>query len=311
VDFEPSEDQVRILEAVEALLQKHAGPARAVSLAPGAEYDFVLDAALAEAGFADMALGDETGPLEAALAALSVARAAGVVSFAAGALVAPLVAGRSLPGPVAIGAQGALGAVRFGAHARTLLLAEGATARVIPLEAGDVEPVASNFGYPIGRIRPPAAARGERLGPGSGERLLAWWRVALALEATGTMEAALAFTLGYVKQRRQFGHAIGSFQAVQHRLAECSVLIEGSHWLALEAAADGAPAEAAATAAAHATASAARVFTEMHQLNGAIGFTREHDLHAWTMRLPALRLELGGVAAHRRAAAAARYGGRS
>ena len=52
-----------------------------------------------------------------------------------------------------------------------------------------------------------------------------------------------------------------------------------------------------------------RVFRETHQLSGAIGFTREHDLHAWSMRLQPLRLELDGVAAQRRALALARWGG--
>jgi hypothetical protein len=65
--------------------------------------------------------------------------------------------------------------------------------------------------------------------------------------------------------------------------------------------------EAAATAAAHALAAAGRVFDETHQLSGAMGYTREHDLHVFSMRLPALRLEAGGVAAQRRAVAAARW----
>ena len=62
-----------------------------------------------------------------------------------------------------------------------------------------------------------------------------------------------------------------------------------------------------AIAAAHAASAAQRVFNEMHQFSGAMGFTREHDLHVWSMRLQALRLEAGGVAGHRRAAAGARW----
>jgi len=42
-------------------------------------------------------------------------------------------------------------------------------------------------------------------------------------------------------------------------------------------------------------------------MTGAMGFTREHDLHVWSMRLEALRVELGGVSAHRRAIARARW----
>ena len=96
---------------------------------------------------------------------------------------------------------------------------------------------------------------------------------------------------------------------MQHRLAECAVSVEGARGLMLEAAWLGARPEAAAVAAAHATTAAARVFRETHQLSGAIGYTREHDLHVWSMRLQALRLELGGAAAQRRAVAESRWAG--
>ena len=121
------------------------------------------------------------------------------------------------------------------------------------------------------------------------------------------MRSALHITVEYLKQRRQFGRPIGSFQAVQHRLAECAVVVEGSRWLTYEAAWLGANAEASATAAAYALAAAQRVFTETHQLSGSIGFTREHDLHVFSMRLQALRLELDGVAGHQRALARSRW----
>jgi hypothetical protein len=229
-----------------------------------------------------------------------------VVSAGASALVAPMVAGRMLPGPVAIAPADSRGAVRFGAHARTLLVDVGDEARVVPLEAGEAEPVSSNFGYPMGRLSV-TADRGDSLGAGSGERLRSWWRVALSAECVGAMDACMSVTLEYVKRRRQFGKAIGSFQGIQHRLAECAVLVEGSRWLAREAASNGAPTEEAATVAAYATAAAAQVFNETHQFSGAMGFTREHDLHVWSMRLQALRLEAGGLGEHRRAVTRARW----
>jgi alkylation response protein AidB-like acyl-CoA dehydrogenase len=305
MDLDASPEQAAIVLAVERLLSGAAGPERATLLARKQDYDAALDRALEEAGFADTAL--EVGPLEAALVVEAVARAAGVVAIGAGTLVAPCVAGRRLPGPVALARADAPGPVRFAAHARTLLLAEGDAARVVPLGPGDVLPVRSGFGYPMGRLRADLGSRGERMAKGSGERLLAWWRVALAAESVGAMRAALDTTLAYAKRRRQFGRAIGSFQAVQHRLAHCAVLVEGSRWLACEAAAAGAPAEAAATAAAHASHAAGVLFAETHQLSGAMGFTREHALHVWSMRLVALRLEAGGPDAHRRAAAEARW----
>jgi alkylation response protein AidB-like acyl-CoA dehydrogenase len=308
VDFELSGDQRAVLEAVDALLARHAGPVRGAELAAKGAYDDALDAALAEAGFAEIALGEETGALEAVLVTERVARAAGAVAFAAGSLVAPLVAGRLLPGPVALARADDAGPLRFAPAARTLLVADGAAARVTALAPGDVTPVRSNFGYPVGRIAEAARRRGEPLAAGAGERLLAWWRVALAAEALGAMDGALRFTVAYVSQREQFGRPIGSFQAVQHRLAECAIEVEGARWLVYEAAAQGAPAEAAACAAGFALAAAGSVHRETHQLSGAIGYTTGHDLHVWSMRLQALRLELGGAGAQLRALARERWG---
>jgi alkylation response protein AidB-like acyl-CoA dehydrogenase len=306
VDFERSADQQAILEAVAALLAQHAGPKRAIELNRKSEYDGALDAALEAAGFLGVALAEGTGLLEAALVVEAVAKAGGVVGIGAAALVAPGLTGGVLPGPIALAQAGEAGPVRFAAHARTLLVDAGAEARRVALAAGDAAPIASNFMLPMGRLHV-SPERGESLGRGSGERLRSLWRLALAAETVGTMAACLDVTLEYVKRRRQFGRAIGSFQAVQHRLAQCAVAVEGSRWLVYEAASQDAPVEATATAAAHATAAASLVFADTHQFTGAMGFTREHDLHVWSMRLQALRLEAGGAAAHRRAAARARW----
>jgi alkylation response protein AidB-like acyl-CoA dehydrogenase len=309
LDFELDDDQREILGAVELLLERHAGPARAIELARKGDYDFALDAAIAQSGFDD-AMDPETreGALEAALIVEAVARAAGVTSIAASALVARGVAGRAITGPIALGARDVTTPLRFGAHAKALLWLEDEEARLVPLEPSDAKSVPSNFGYPLGRIAPAALERGERLGAESGQSLKSWWRLALAAEAVGTMSAALDQTVDYLKNRRQFGRRIASFQAVQHRLADCAVRVEGSRWLVYEAAYQRAPEEGSACAAAHALESARQVFRETHQLSGAIGFTREHDLHVWSMRLHALGSELSGVAGHRRALAAARWG---
>ncbi len=306
MDFEPNADQQAILEAVAGLLSQHAGAKRAIELNRKSEYDTALDAALAAAGFQAVALAEGAGLLEAALVVEAVAKAGGVVGIGAAAIVAPGLTGETLPGPIALARAGETGPVRFAAQARTLLVDAGAEARRIPLAAGDALPIASNFMLPIGRLRV-AQDRGDSLGQGSGERLRSLWRLALAAETLGTMEACLEVTLEYVKRRRQFGRAIGSFQAVQHRLAQAAVLVEGSRWLVYEAASQDAPNEATAAAAAHAAAAASLVFSDTHQFTGAMGFTREHGLHVWSMRLQVLRLEAGGVAGHRRAVAEARW----
>ena len=128
------------------------------------------------------------------------------------------------------------------------------------------------------------------------------------MEAVGAMSGALHQCVEYLKERRQFGRTVASFQGVQHRLAECAISVEGSRWLVNEAAYHGAPEEASAVAASFALQAAEQIFAETHQLSGAIGFTHEHDLHVWSMRLQALRLELGGIGAQAREVSRVRWG---
>lgn len=313
MDFELDPDQAAVMEAVEQLLVQHAGPARAVALQKAGSYDDALHHALAEAGFLDVAGEGGLGLLEAALVTEAVARAGGVVAVGAAAMFAAPTGILPAPEPIALTLTSALRSpVRHLTAARHLVVIDPAqqTVRAMALGRGDVEPVASNFGYPMGRLRTGAPA-GELLSSPSVERAISLWRLALAAEAVGTMEAALGQTVRYTSERRQFGRAIGSFQGVQHRLAECAIQVEAARWLVREAAHQDAPAEGVATAASFAVTAAGLVFAETHQLSGAIGFTREHDLHVWSMRLQALRLELGGARAHRRALAAARWGAAS
>jgi alkylation response protein AidB-like acyl-CoA dehydrogenase len=293
VRFDLGADQDAILAAVGTLLDRHAGPERMRSLGGHSPaYDAELDDALDQAGFTHAASEPDGGLLDAALITEAVAERLGVVAFGAQALVAVGVAGRTLAGPVALTTATQVGPVRYAADAGVLLVVGADETTVFPLTPGTVERVDSRFGYPMGRLGPmPHDGATTTLGPGSAERLRAWWRVALAVEMVGTMRAALSATVAYVSERRQFGVTIGSFQAVQHRLAELTVLAEGARWLALEAAWLGAPPEAAAAALTHAIVAAKRVGADTHQLTGAIGFTTEFDLHLWTMRLAALVVE--------------------
>lgn len=299
MDLTPTEDQQQILDAVGVLLERHAGHKRNMELLPDVAYDTELESKLFDAGFMDVARGDETGPLDAGLIAYEVARAAGTVSYSASALVAPMVLGETVEGPVAITRNKAGIPVRYGPHARTVLIDAGEEALRLSVGPNDWDFVNNdNAGYSLASLPANVMARAESLGKGSGERLRNWWRVALAIETAATMKGSVDTTVNYVRERVQFGRPIGAFQTVQHRLAECTVLAEGARWLGLYAAYMGAPATEAATAASYATSSALRIFTESHQLHGAMGFTREYHLHVWSMRLPALRQEMGGPATH-------------
>lgn len=303
-----NEDQKDLLEGLSTVLTRLAGPERAMQLGVGA-HDDRLWQALTDSGYLDAARGPDTGPLEAALVVEAIAAAGGLVAAAASALVAPAVLDDSIQGPIALAECDGSPLVRFAPAARALLGIDADEA-VLVTDIGDdeIDTVKTTFGVPVGRVPPQLWDRGKRLGAGSGACLRNWWRVGGAVEQAGGLAAALRLTVDYVNQRVQFGHPIAAFQAVRHRLAECAVLVEGTRWLALEAAALGAESEMAATAASYAHAAAKHVVAETHQLTGAMGFTKEYALHVYTTRAQGLTLELGGLEAHSRAVARARWG---
>ncbi|SFR91429.1 acyl-CoA dehydrogenase family protein [Sphingomonas jatrophae] len=129
-------------------------------------------------------------------------------------------------------------------------------------------------------------------------------RVMLAAECLGAAEAALARTVDYAKQRVQFGRAIGSFQALKHRMADMMIATEAARSAVLyaaTAAAEGDAGFAEAAAIAHFTA----IETLQHcardqiQLHGGIGFTWEHDAHLFFRRAQGAATLLGTPAASR------------
>jgi alkylation response protein AidB-like acyl-CoA dehydrogenase len=128
---------------------------------------------------------------------------------------------------------------------------------------------------------------------------------ATAAELVGVAGAMLDMTVGYVKQREQFGRKVGSFQAVQHKLAETLMLVESAraavYYAAWALASDAPDASIAASVAkAYASDAERRANAEALQLHGGIGFTWEHDLHLWLKRGKALELQHGDADLHRR-----------
>lgn len=116
---------------------------------------------------------------------------------------------------------------------------------------------------------------------------------ALCAEAVGTMTAAYDMTLEYVKIRRQFGRAIGSFQVIQHRLVDLFVAIEECKSLSLAAtmhlAGDAGQRRRMVSAAKTMIGSAGRTIgEECGQIHGAIGMTDEHDISAYFKALAAI-----------------------
>ncbi|MEV5879514.1 acyl-CoA dehydrogenase family protein [Streptomyces sp. NPDC052101] len=115
-----------------------------------------------------------------------------------------------------------------------------------------------------------------------------------AAQSLGLGRALLAHTVDHVRRRTQFGVAIGSFQAVKHRLADTLLALEFAqpllHAAALALAAED-PAAGREIAAAKVTAgeaayTAARTALQLH---GAVGYTDELDLSLWMRKARPLR----------------------
>lgn len=129
------------------------------------------------------------------------------------------------------------------------------------------------------------------------------WATAAFLN--GLSQGMLDMTVGYVRERQQFGRPVGSFQAVKHKLAETLLLLETSKpatWYAALAIAEDRPdrSDAVSVAKSYATEAELKANDESLQCHGGIGFTWEHDLHLWLKRGKALEQAFGSATWHRR-----------
>lgn len=146
-------------------------------------------------------------------------------------------------------------------------------------------------------------ADSERL-PADTERARHVALTGMAITIVGACQRILDLVLEHAKSRQQFGVAIGTFQAVQHKAADMFVAIERaralSYFAALTIAADD-PRRRLAAAMAKASAGECQslVFKHGIQLFGAMGFTWENDLQFALKRAKAGELLLGGAAEHR------------
>lgn len=137
------------------------------------------------------------------------------------------------------------------------------------------------------------------------QRAYEYGALATAAQLVGAAEALLRDTVDYAKQRSQFGRVIGSYQAIKHKLADVHIAVELARPLLYGAAlalADcpnecARDVSAAKAAASDAALLAARSALQTH---GAIGFTQEHDLSLWLLRVQALRSAWGTPELHRR-----------
>ncbi len=132
--------------------------------------------------------------------------------------------------------------------------------------------------------------------------------VATAAHLLGLSDRMVAMTAEYARARHQFGHPIGSFQAVKHLLAGAQVKLEFARPVVYAAAwsldqgdptASRAASRAASTAKAYASEAATEAARVSLQVHGAIGYTWECDLHLFLKRAWALSEAWGSASDHR------------
>jgi alkylation response protein AidB-like acyl-CoA dehydrogenase len=148
--------------------------------------------------------------------------------------------------------------------------------------------------------------------PGAGEQILSDTldvaRLMLAAEQVGAAQQCLNMTVEYACTRKQFGRAIGSFQAVKHRLADMYVAVQSARAVTEETiAAYLADPQSASTALRTAAALVSDAFltvtTSALQVHGGIGYTWEHDAHLYLKRALSSARLLGTPTEHRDAVA--------
>jgi len=123
------------------------------------------------------------------------------------------------------------------------------------------------------------------------------------VEMVGVAHKALELTASYAATRIQFARPIGSFQAVQHRLADMLTDVESARWLSYQAVwrlDKGLPAAREVSIAKAWTSDACqRVVSGAHHIHGGVGFDVDYDLHYHFRWSKALELNLGSAPIHK------------
>jgi alkylation response protein AidB-like acyl-CoA dehydrogenase len=319
VRFTLSEDQQEIKRTAKDLLAARSGVAALRQHAEAGTYDDALWKELSELGWPGIAVSEEHGGQGLGLVELCVlveelGYACAAVPFLGSALAAlaleqadetewlPRLASGEARG--AFGAGGTLIPDAAGADVVVVIDREGHGTLVEGSAVEVVDAIDSTRRY--GEVQD---AQGEPLGDvcaALGRAL-----VVVSAELVGVSQRTLDMSIEYVKDRKQFGVPVGTFQAVQHKAAQMLLDTEGGRsatyfaaWTADAGAhAEGGSAERLAVAAASAkawTSDRARDTTASAiQLHGGIGFTWEADVHWFYKRAQLDAAFLGGRAEHR------------
>jgi alkylation response protein AidB-like acyl-CoA dehydrogenase len=324
MDFGLSEDQREIQRTARELLSERARPERVREYAEARRVDDALWRELCELGWPGIAVAEEYGGqglgcVELSILCEELGRSVAPVPLLPTVLAAAVIeqAGseeqreRWLPGLAGGELLGALG----GAHDGVAELVVGAPDADVLLLVDEGAPRARAYAYartevavePLDSIDPTRPTARVSAPPGTGEPLggdvaggVDRALVAIASELVGVCDRALAMTVAYVKERKQFGVPVGSYQAVSHRCAQMLLDTEKARSTTAFAAwaADADPrrlGEAAAMAKAAASDAGIEVAASAIQAHGGIGFTWEADVHWLYKRAHVDAAMLGGA----------------
>ena len=327
MDARLSAEQKALRDAAAQLVDR-LGPESVAALGDVERRD-KLEAAVAGAGWRELREPDDSAEtagapfasaVEVALVAEELARGLADVPFLGPVLASELrrIAGVDAPAmPETVAFAPDLSAVAAGTEVGALALdAAGAATALVLIGDGGV-PVLGRVAVDrpadqqVDLTRTLALVASAAGGVGgravSADAMTRWTAFGLAVtsaELLGAMRGALDVTVAYAKTRSQYGNAIGSYQAVQHLLADAHVHIEGSRSVVLHAAwaadaLDPAPALAAgAIAKAYCSRAALSVCETAIQVHGGIGNTWECLAHVFLRRVLLATDVLGGADAN-------------
>ena len=215
-------------------------------------------------------------------------------------------------GAVRIADGKASGLLRFvevaGSYTHLIAFVEGSTLALVELAASGVglEPTRAMGAWGLYEVRLDAApATTIELTESRSDNLLRQGKLALVARAYGAARRGFELAVDYAKERQQFGQAIGKFQAIQHKLANSLIALEGvrltlDHAAHLHDCGDRNWRYFADAAVAFAGDALRRVSLETQHTFGAIGYAEEHEAPRHFKRVHLDTIALGGPADARR-----------
>lgn len=319
MDFELTPDQEELRSSVRAVLGKECPPDTVRAIVEGRASPDALWEAVAPLGWPALTVPEEDGGLgfgavEAALVAVELGRVAapGPLLQTVTQLVPALRAAGDHDRLRAVAAGGLTGALVHdgfaldGDRVDILVVADDDGLSIVDAAAvttTTVEPYDPSRS--LVRVEVPDGAGEPVADRSASDRTVDEATVGLAAETIGACQTAFEMTLSYAKVREQFGVPIGTFQAVKHQLADCTVVLQKAQatveFAAMTIDEDDPRRHVAASMAKAAAGDCQRtVAARAIQLHGGIGYTWEHDLHLFVKRAKANDAVLGTGAGHRR-----------